>query len=109
MTTIHGLDFEVAEYDLNVDPNTDWKRFRVGTCEGLWCSTETSYDILAITNSVPGNGHLTDTLQWFEESCRRDKKSLRVLECWNQGLKKHLIEKRGFFDIGNDNVQKHIL
>lgn len=97
----HKLSFEIAPW-----LTQDFKRFRVGTCDGLWNATDESYDILAVTNEAPGNGHFEDVLEWFEQSCRRDKKSLRFLELWNEGLKKNLIEKRGFKDIGNDNVEK---
>lgn len=77
----------------------------MGTCEGVWLSTQVSYDILAVSNNQQGNGHFEDVLQWFEFSCRREGYVLRFLECWNKDFKKHLIEKRGFKDIGNDNVE----
>ena len=87
----HNLPFEVADW---ITPS--FKRFRIGTCEGLWRSTASSYDILAIDNNVPGNGYLHDVFDWFEYSCKRDKKDFRILEVWNTGFEKHLIEKRGF-------------
>jgi len=97
----HNLVFEVADW---IFP--EFKRFRIGTCDGLWRSTDESYDILAVTNNSAGNGHFKDVLQWFEMSCNRDNKSLRVLEVWNDNLKSHLINKQGFQDIGNDNLEK---
>jgi len=96
----HGLDFEVAP------GRFEWSQFRVGTCKGMWRSTDTSYDILAILNEEKGNGHLEDVFEWFENSCKRDNKDLKVLEVWNKDFKKHLIDKRGFIDIGGDNVIK---
>lgn len=105
----HKLYFEVASYPLNCDTNNNWLRFRVGTCNGLWCSTATSFDILAITNDKPGNGHFIDVLEWFEQSCIRERKNLRILEIWNENFKKHLVEKLLFQDIGNNNVEKHYL
>ena len=99
----HNLIFEVAPYPLNIDSKKEWIAFRVGTCEGLWCSTAKSYEILAVKNNKIGNGHFNDVLEWFEQSCRRDKKSLKILEVWNSNFKKHLIEKRFFKDIGKDN------
>lgn len=102
----HNLAFEVAPYNVQVDFGTEWLRFRVGTCNGLWCSTDKSYNILAIINNSPGNGHLKDVLQWFEQSCRRDKRSLKIMEVMNPKFKKHLIEKCGFKDIGNNNVER---
>lgn len=100
----HNLAFEVAPYPYNIDNQTQWMCFRVGTCEGLWGSTKESYDILAIVNYQHGNGHFNDVLQWFQQSCCRDKKTLRILEVWNSKFKNHLITKRQFKDIGNDNV-----
>lgn len=105
--TEHNLDFEVAPYHLPVDEINHWQRFRVGTCEGVWCSAETSYKIFAIINESPGNGHLTDVLQWFENSCKCDNKNLEILEFFiNPEFKKHLIKKRGFRPYGNNDVIK---
>ena len=98
----HGLYFEVAPWLAPM-----FKRFRIGTCEGLWAVNNESYDILAIDNKEKGNGHLEDVFEWFENSCKRDNRDLRVLEVWNKKFMKHLIEKRGFTDIGGDNVIKY--
>lgn len=84
-------------------------KFRVGTIEGAWRATKKSYEILSIINSNPGNGHLTDVLEWFGSSCKRDKKSLVILELWNDGFKKHLIEKTGFKVKGKDNLEKKFI
>lgn len=103
----HNLDFEIAEWVplINMPLAKEFFRFRVGTCSGLWRSTKDSYDILAIDNKNPGNGHFDDVLEWFIQSCKRDKKVLRVLEIWNKNFKKHLIEKRGFKKINKDDVE----
>jgi len=106
MVTTHNLAFEVAPYERNIDPNTDWQRFRVGTCDGIWGCTEESYCILAITNNKKGNGHLQDVFEWFETSCRRDGKSFKILEIANDRFKKHLIEKQGFINNYKDDVEK---
>lgn len=63
---------------------------------------------ISVINSQPGNGHLDDVFQWFESSCKRDKKALIVMELMNERFKKHLLEKRGFSDMGKDNVIKII-
>ena len=57
-------------------------------------------------NEKPGNGHFSDVLEWFGHSCKRDKKHLAILDIMNPDFKVHLIEKRGFADIGDDNVIK---
>lgn len=100
--TEHNLDFEVAKW---ITP--DFMCFRIGTCEGLWAGNDKYYDILAVTNKQPGNGHFNDVLQWFEHSCKRDKKAFRILELWNKDLKKHLLTKRGFSKLGKDNLIKY--
>ncbi len=97
----HNLDFEVAVWVMG-----PFLQFKIGTCHGLWRVTEKSYDILAINNREKGNGHLNDVFEWFESSCRRDNRNLKVLEVWNKDFKKHLIEKRGFIEIGDENVIK---
>lgn len=100
--TTHKLPFEVAPWE----HDSEFQRFRVGTVTGLWSYDKDNYHILAIDNSAPGNGHFEDVLQWFEFSCKRDKRNLQILEVWNDKLKAHLINKRGFVDIGEFNVQK---
>lgn len=97
----HNLDFEVVQWH---DPSM--QLFRIGTCEGLWTSDKKSYIIIAVTNSEPGNGHLNDVFQWFEASCKRDKKSLKIVEIMNMDFMFHLINKRGFKKISGMNVEK---
>lgn len=118
LITEHRLDFLDCEWPMsalireiiptdNTDPyNIPFRKFKIGTIDGAWRATPEAYEILAITNSKPGNGHLTDVLQWFEHSAKRDEKNLRVLECWNGGFMKHLIKKRGFKFESIENVVK---
>jgi hypothetical protein len=105
--TSHNLPFEVAPYRHPlINDGRDWMAFRVGTCEGLWASVGDAYEILAVKNSNPGNGHFNDVLQWFENSCKRDKKALRIMEVMNESFLKHLVEKRGFEALGDDAIKK---
>jgi len=110
MITTHALEFEARPWEpsLSIRGQRDYAEFRVGTCEGLWSTIDDAYQILVITNHAPGNGHLTDVFEWFENSCKRDGKHLRILEVWNQGFRKHLIEKRGFKPDGGDNLIKKL-
>lgn len=101
------LDFESAPYPYQFDDGRFWNAFRIGTCEGLWCCTEEAYLILAVRNSKPGNGHFTDVLDWFKNSCKRDKKDFKILELWNKNLKQHLINKKGFKAHSLDDVVWH--
>ncbi len=98
----HNLGFEVAESPYSKLLNDYHMMFRIGTCEGQWGCISDSYYILSVVNKVPGNGHLTDVLEWFEQSCRRDKKNLMVLECSNKGFYNHLIQKRGFISLDKE-------
>lgn len=97
----HKLDFEVAPWITK-----DFQRFRVGTCEGLYGRKGKDLAILAISNREPNNGHLNDVFEWFEDSCKKAKCNLWVLEIWNENFRKHLIDKRGFFLIGLDAFKK---
>ena len=104
--TKHNLDFEACPWDLN----PKFALFRIGTCEGQWFSTPESYCIVAVINNEPKNGHLEDVFQWFEYSCKRDKKSLRIMEFFNQRFKRHCILKRGFKEVKgtNDVIKKFV-
>jgi len=100
--TKHSLEFEAAPWPRN----ESIMLFRIGTCEGQWFVTENAYCIISILNSKPGNGHLQDVFEWFENSCKRDKRALIVLECMNENFRQHLLTKRGFKDMGRTNVIK---
>lgn len=97
----HNLDFEIAEWH-----TPGYTRFRVGTCEGLWSCNKTHYILVSVVNNVPGNGHLDDVFEWFENSCKRDKKKFMIAELMNDRFKQHLVAKRGFTDIGNNYLEK---
>jgi hypothetical protein len=99
--TTHDLVFEVANW---ISPL--WMRFRVGTVNGLWGSTDISYDILAVANDQSGNGHLTDLFEIFYHSCKRDKKHLIIYEIWNKRFYEHLINKKGFEVLNERNLIK---
>lgn len=101
--TTHSLPFLSAPW--HRDPA--WQVFKIGTCNGQWRATRDAYEILTIVNDDPGNGHLADVFEWFENSCKRDNKSLRVREVWNKKFLKYLIRKRGFVRERGDDVIKH--
>jgi hypothetical protein len=107
ITTAHNLDFEVAPYESILNSvRDDIKRFRIGSCFGLWQSTRYTYDVIAITNENKGNGHFDDVFQWFENSCYRDQKDFRFMEVINPALRIHLTTKRGFKHERMDNYIK---
>jgi len=99
------LEFFSAEWrrPYNLD---GWLLFKIGTCDGQWRDGGDAYEILSVYNDQPGNGHFEDVLAWFEQSCRRDGKALRIREVWNPRLKRHLMERRGFRAMGLDDVVK---
>jgi hypothetical protein len=97
----HKLDF------LNAD-DFPYSLFKIGTCNGQWGCLKDSYFILSILNDEPGNGHLDDVFEWFENSCKRDGKNLLVLEIMNERFYTHLTSKKGFIPLDDqgDNVVK---
>lgn len=99
----HKLEFLACPWPR--DP--EWTMFKVGTCHGLFAATDHAYAILSLYNDQQGNGHFGDTMEWFENSCRRDGKGLRIMEVWNDRLYVHLIKKRGFIAQEKYNVIKH--
>jgi hypothetical protein len=96
LKTKHNLNFESAFHPFYGDV------FRVGTCHGIWGSAEDCYYILSVMNDKAGNGHLDDVFEWFEASCKRDKKNLIVLACFNKRFYNHLIHKRNFIELDKD-------
>lgn len=98
----HNLTFETAPWH---DPS--FQLFRIGSVEGLWGVDAKSYIIVAVTNSKPGNGHFEDVLEIFENSCKRDGKTLKVVEIMNTNFMFHLINKRGFTKVFGNNCEKY--
>jgi len=103
----HSLSFEVAPYDLQL-PGDQWIRFRIGTCHGLWRGTHREYQILAVINEEPGNGHFEDVIDWFERSAKRDNRNLMFMEMINDEFRDHLINKRGFEITSNNVIKRYI-
>jgi len=92
MKTMHSLPFESRPWVC--DPSI--QEFRIGTCKGQWNTGIGCYCIISIINDQPGNGHLDDVFQWFENSCKRDGYALKIFEFFNQPFYEHCIKKRGF-------------
>jgi hypothetical protein len=101
--SMHGLDFEDGG-PFRFDDS--FRYFRIGTVEGLYGVRNDAYLVLAIINKEPGNGFMIDFYQYFERSCRRDKKAFRIIEIINSRFMAHLIDKQGFKRIGVDTVEK---
>mgnify|MGYP001559738190 CR=1 FL=1 len=77
----------MPEFETTTKPYLgDFFQFKCGTCEGLWRSTPTHYEILAVKNKQKHNGHFKILMRYFEQSCRRDNKKLLISECWNPRL-----------------------
>lgn len=106
--TTHNLEFHVGPWRSPFNLG-GYHKFKIGTCHGACGSTDSSYDILAITNNAPGNGHFEDVLEWFENSCRLDGKAFRILEVWNPRLAWHLVRERGFECEEGDNYIKNFI
>ena len=106
--TNHNLDFEVADYPMQLVSDKVYLKFKVGTCEGLWCYDNGALQILAVENKCRGNGHFGDTMEWFEYSAKEKGVPLIILEVWNQPFKERLIEKFGFKELGKDHLIKEV-
>lgn len=104
LITKHQLDFEAFPWYRD----NDMTAFKVGTCEGLYQTTQSSYQIVAVTNDEKGNGHLGDVFEWFDNSCKRDKKDLEVVAIMNPRFMVHLMNRRGFIRNGPDSVIKKL-
>jgi hypothetical protein len=96
--TKHNLQFENARWEVGEIFRGDilFQKFRIGTVEGAWGVDKENYYILALQNHELNNGHFDDVLEWFENSCKRDKRNLVVCDLWNEALKLHFIRKRKF-------------
>lgn len=90
--SIHNLMFESRPWFRD----TRIQEFRIGTCHGLWQDSGFAYDIIAVHNDMPGNGHFKDVMGYFIHSAKRDGRLLRVMEVMNERLYKHLIISYGF-------------
>ncbi len=107
--TTHNLLFLVSSSNpfLDMINRGDKRRyimFRVGTCHGLFSVDSKNYYILAIANDQPHNGHLRDTMEWFEHSCVRDKRNLVMLEVLNPRFGAYLL--RAGFESWTDGADK---
>lgn len=107
ITTEHNLDFQARPYSgiLKFFSRLPFQEFIVGTCRGVFWIEGDRLNILAVINLESGNGHFTDVLQWFEHSAKEKKLKFVFAEVMNPGLRKHLVEKRGFEMIGDNAVK----
>lgn len=87
----------------------EWNVFQIGTCNGLWRDGGDAFEILALYNEFPGNGHLEDVFEWFEYSCRQNSRALRIRERMNTRFAEHLVRVRGFKHEQADDYIKYFL
>lgn len=83
-----------------------WRLFRVGTCHGTYRATKDAYEILAMANDKPGNGHVEAMLSWFYKSCKRDKRVFIIKEVMDEGLRQKLIKQGFTCKIGKDYIKR---
>ena len=106
MKSSHDLIYEQSE-PTDFENGVKSAGFKVGTCHGLVLFRQDSIDLLAVINNEPGNGHFDDVMEWFHYACKVQKKNFRVVELFNQRLKWHLINKRGFVAVDQMTVIKN--
>jgi len=74
-TSTHNLKFQIAEKPHW--PGSNSYAFKVGTVEGICRQTPISFDILSVSNSEAGNGHLADFFEWVFEISKQGSAALR--------------------------------
>lgn len=104
--TTHKLDFGTAPFTSKIAEKA-MKRFKIGTCVGLYGVTQEGYEIHSINNLEQGNGHFEDVLEWFEYVAKRDSGSLTFTNVNDDRFKEHLVKKRGFIETTRNDVEKH--
>lgn len=104
MKSSHDLIYEQSD-PTELEPGRKMAGYKVGTCHGLVIFDD-AINLLAVINNEPGNGHFDDVMEWFHYACRIQKKDFRVIELFNQRLKWHLINKRGFVAVDQMTVVK---
>jgi hypothetical protein len=89
--------------------DSDSTDFKMGTMQGLldFSLDDGSYHIIALLNTKPGNGQFAVFMQWFEGKCRQDGKNSVVDELWNDRLKAHFLNKRGYVIKDDKTVIKY--
>jgi hypothetical protein len=84
----------------------NWQEFKVGTCCGQWRREGNEYQVLAVINDQPGNGDFQHTLDYFYESCQRDKKNFRICCVWNKRLAAHLAKLGFTYGVEDDMIKR---
>ena len=85
---------------LNLNTGKNWREFLIGSVKGIYFVENKSYNIVAIQNTKPKNGHFERAVEWFEKSARQDKYILRFLETNNPKLVQKLLSL-GYQQEGN--------
>lgn len=83
-----------------------WRHFRVGTCTGAYRDAVQAFEILAISNDAPGNGHVEAALAHFFKSCKKHSKHLIIKEVINPGLRDKLCRLGFTCKIDNDYIKR---
>lgn len=97
----HGLDFLACPWVR--DPQL--VNYKIGTVHGIYFVNDNSYQIVAVYNDAPGNKHLKDFFEWFENSCKRDGYSLKFLEIMSDKMR-GILTAKGFKDCDNNSMEK---
>jgi len=108
----HALRFFSRKWDnplFDIEEDVEhWDEYNVGTCIGQWRVTDKAVEILSFLNTERGNGHFEDVMQWFEFIAKAAQRPIVIYEVWNEQLRRHLTEKRGFVLTNGNEYHKHI-
>lgn len=83
-----------------------YSNFELGTCAGAIRGGPTMYELLAVTNSQPGNGAFKRLMRHLLALGRAHRRDLIVLEIKPEYLYQHLIKTYGMQPVG---TTRHLL
>jgi hypothetical protein len=98
------LDFGTAPFSSKI-AQKPMKRFKIGTCIGLFGITQEAYEIHSLNNVEQGNGMLIDVFEWFEYAAKRDSCKV-IFTNVPPRFKKHLIKKKGYTETTRNDCEK---
>lgn len=76
--------------------NAGCEKFVFGSCDGLLMLTPSTYEVVAVINSRPGNGTFAKFIAHLKALARQHKRDVLVVEIHNPGLGQHLASKHSF-------------
>jgi hypothetical protein len=85
--------------------------YRFKTVHGILCFSPTlqGLTIIAISNDEPGNGEFPVVMEMMEKTAREAGLPMIVGSIWNESLRAHLIDKRGYKPCVEPNCEDAVI